>query len=299
MEVHLKNRRAFTLIELLVVIAIIAILAAILFPVFAQAKLAAKKTVALSGAKQISLASHMYAIDFDDFFVPCAIYNMPGINNPGALEENGTCFQHIEPFDQMLMPYIKSAALWSAPADSHGVEQPWTSDDCLWNGQYRNQFIRRSYEMISHIDTMEAGGWLDRNTGVTPSWWDIVGGFPIRNMTEFSDPSSTVAFAEIWPLNGQAGRVGAVSDPIVFGCNAWKFAGRTPLSGAPGDRLPTGGDNCDQITHSTGFDPTPGYNGRANYAMADGSAKALGWYQVRGDDFRIFKIQKPTQHFVP
>ena len=46
-------RRAFTLIELLVVIAIIAILAAILFPVFAQAKVAAKKSDALSGAKQI------------------------------------------------------------------------------------------------------------------------------------------------------------------------------------------------------------------------------------------------------
>ena len=59
-------RKAFTLIELLVVIAIIAILAAILFPVFAQAKLAAKKTVALSNAKQISLASQMYMNDNDD-----------------------------------------------------------------------------------------------------------------------------------------------------------------------------------------------------------------------------------------
>ncbi|MBL8088276.1 MAG: prepilin-type N-terminal cleavage/methylation domain-containing protein [Chthonomonas sp.] len=59
------RRRAFTLIELLVVIAIIAILAAILFPVFAQAKNAAKKTADLSGMKQIGLASMMY-IDGDD-----------------------------------------------------------------------------------------------------------------------------------------------------------------------------------------------------------------------------------------
>ena len=295
----MKTSRAFTLIELLVVIAIIAILAAILFPVFAQAKLAAKKTVAVSGAKQISLAAHIYAGDFDDMYVPCAIYNQPGINNPGALEENGTCFYHLEPFDCILAPYMKSAEAWSVPADSHGVEDPWTSDGCLWDGQYKNRFIRRSFEMISHIDTMEAGGWLDRNTGVSPSWWDITGGFPIRNMTEFSDPSNTIAFAEIWPTNGQAGRVGAVSDPIVFGCNAWKFAGRVPLSGAPGDRLTSGGDNCDDITHVTGFDPTPGYNGRANYAMADGSAKALGWGQVRGNDFFKFKVQKPTTTFVP
>ena len=58
--------RAFTLIELLVVIAIIAILAAILFPVFAQAKFAAKKTVDLSNTKQIGTATKIYLGDSDD-----------------------------------------------------------------------------------------------------------------------------------------------------------------------------------------------------------------------------------------
>lgn len=61
--------KAFTLIELLVVIAIIAILAAILFPVFAQAKLAAKKTVSLNNTKQLALALNMYCIDNDDVTV--------------------------------------------------------------------------------------------------------------------------------------------------------------------------------------------------------------------------------------
>jgi prepilin-type N-terminal cleavage/methylation domain-containing protein/prepilin-type processing-associated H-X9-DG protein len=66
----MQRRSAFTLIELLVVIAIIAILAAILFPVFAQAKAAAKNTQDLSNVKQIALVSQIYSNDNEDTFVP-------------------------------------------------------------------------------------------------------------------------------------------------------------------------------------------------------------------------------------
>ena len=62
-------KRAFTLIELLVVIAIIAILAAILFPVFAQAKAAAKKTADLSNMKSLGTACALYSADADDMYV--------------------------------------------------------------------------------------------------------------------------------------------------------------------------------------------------------------------------------------
>jgi prepilin-type N-terminal cleavage/methylation domain-containing protein len=80
------TRRAFTLIELLVVIAIIAILAAILFPVFAQAKDAAKQTSCLSNTKQVNLAALMYANDYDD--------TLPRHDN------NGSCLYGQNPCDR-------------------------------------------------------------------------------------------------------------------------------------------------------------------------------------------------------
>jgi len=72
------NRKAFTLIELLVVIAIIAILAAILFPVFAQAKAAAKKASCLSNTKQMGVAMQIYLADSDDVF-PLGEALVPGV----------------------------------------------------------------------------------------------------------------------------------------------------------------------------------------------------------------------------
>lgn len=81
--------KAFTLIELLVVIAIIAILAAILFPVFAQAKAAAKKTADLSNVKQLDLAGIMYGGDSDDVFVA---------NGEGMLPANPGDWTTMEPY---------------------------------------------------------------------------------------------------------------------------------------------------------------------------------------------------------
>jgi len=72
-------KRGFTLIELLVVIAIIAILAAILFPVFAQAKVTAKQIVCLSNMKQVGMATMLYLGDWDDQYFPVARHEvLPG-----------------------------------------------------------------------------------------------------------------------------------------------------------------------------------------------------------------------------
>lgn len=97
------RKRAFTLIELLVVIAIIAILAAILFPVFAQAKAAAKKAASISNNKQQALAVIMYETDFDDVIPVYQVW----IQGPGAPLYTGG--QGLMPWTWNTQPYMKNA----------------------------------------------------------------------------------------------------------------------------------------------------------------------------------------------
>ncbi len=118
-----RTRNAFTLIELLVVIAIIAILAAILFPVFAQAKVAAKKTVALSNAKQMALANLLYMNDNDDALVK-SYFGFPSGCDWGAVAW-GTpgAFYSWRWAEQ---PYAKSNGLLQDPTNPFTSEQYWT-----------------------------------------------------------------------------------------------------------------------------------------------------------------------------
>lgn len=92
------RQRAFTLIELLVVIAIIAILAAILFPVFAQAKMAAKKSAALNQVKQIGTAMQLYVSDSDDV--------TPHVSSGGTNNSVRTDVWYT------MQPYCKNMDIW-------------------------------------------------------------------------------------------------------------------------------------------------------------------------------------------
>jgi prepilin-type N-terminal cleavage/methylation domain-containing protein len=154
-------KKAFTLIELLVVIAIIAILAAILFPVFAQAKTAAKKTVGISNQKQISLAFLMYMSDNDDTYPRrggCELNS--SINsalNDGTLRCSGaTGFGHSmtwQTWQKYVMPYTKSVDLFTHPLRQRNATE-WAQ-----NGQLLNAFVINLAIVGSSVSGFESVPW--------------------------------------------------------------------------------------------------------------------------------------------
>jgi prepilin-type N-terminal cleavage/methylation domain-containing protein len=116
-----RMRSAFTLIELLVVIAIIAILAAILFPVFAQAREKARQTTCLSNLKQLGLAAVMYASDYDQMN-----FWFRGRPNTTVLDQAGKTVtpammggkNYNEVMKSAFQPYIKNVQIFYCPSDS-------------------------------------------------------------------------------------------------------------------------------------------------------------------------------------
>src|SRR6185503_17489526 len=104
---HRGKQRGFTLIELLVVIAIIAILAAILFPVFAQAREKARGISCMSNVRQIGTGLSMYVQDYDETF-PMNLYM--------AFDNTGP---KIYPSYIALSPYVKNMQIYRCPSDPH------------------------------------------------------------------------------------------------------------------------------------------------------------------------------------
>jgi prepilin-type N-terminal cleavage/methylation domain-containing protein len=190
---QLKITKAFTLIELLVVIAIIAILAAILFPVFAQAKAAAKKTACLSNVKQLALATYMYANDFDDMD-PIAYWWNPGAYDPlgfmdpsFSAQSNYASGQPTNPQTNALQgvyPYVKSMAMLtciSAPKSTDSVDGDIPStlpgggnSSYVYNGAVRETSLD-SADQISNLIVWQEGPTETCVSFAQPEYFDNAG----------------------------------------------------------------------------------------------------------------------------
>lgn len=180
-------KRAFTLIELLVVIAIIAILAAILFPVFAQAKEAAKKTVCLSNAKQIGTALKLYLGDNDDAMPIFYAYNsIPPAGQPGH-----------KGVEVELLTYSKNKDIFRSPFDVGG---PYTSVDVPGAHSYWEAY-GSSYRFTQCAYSVASGESSQNNTPLT---------FDRRvTETQFESPAETRALRlEMFPFFSKTVDVG-------------------------------------------------------------------------------------------
>lgn len=252
-------RQAFTLIELLVVIAIIAILAAILFPVFAQAKVAAQKTKSLSNVKQTGTSTQIYMADHDDHMPDVfghapngtTLYNYyngfpAGWDNIIYEQQDSTCWGN------SLQPYMKNMELFEAPS------------------------------IGNTIMTAVFGSGAYANPRKTPGKTALVmnGLLSTYNHTAITDPARLVVF---WYGYGKENLVGAINmNPALF-CNepgngVCRFNPGGPPQ--PGSSC-AGGGSCDIIwvPYTDSNDSVWFYGRGQNMGRADTSAK---FYKLGG-----------------
>jgi len=138
------SKKGFTLIELLVVIAIIAILAAILFPVFARAREQARRASCISNLKQLSLATLMYVQDYDEMFPAASAWPMSAWSQPPYYNT---------PWMDEIMPYCKNAQIFKCPT-GYGIDQATIDSAFMMGGN--------SYYFMSQGPTANPPDpWLD------------------------------------------------------------------------------------------------------------------------------------------
>jgi len=264
-------RKGFTLIELLVVIAIIAILAAILFPVFAQAKAAAKKTADLSNMKQIELGTLMYTNDYDDHYMFADM-------NPGPTIQYAYRWSSTE----VIGPYLKNTQLMLSPLDTSYKTDPFSFEVPLPSN--------RVSEPISYIANSLSNDWLNygsycayfpQNLGISDcsgalapgNYWgsDKNGVLKSDSMatTQAANPTDLIVFAggnvqeDAW-----VGCPNASNTETPSGCYSGDLTwGWDAVDDANGTYFGAANTNLFMAWHKTG--------NSSNFAFSDGHAKNM------------------------
>jgi prepilin-type N-terminal cleavage/methylation domain-containing protein/prepilin-type processing-associated H-X9-DG protein len=248
-----SRRRAFTLIELLVVIAIIAILASILFPVFAQAREAARKTSCGSNARQLGTAFQMYIQDYDEVFPQASFSGAGGTTTP----DNFGAFR----WPWLVLPYIKNFQLFRCPSQSPSFTDPSCGgpNPCLdQNGGF--------YGYLWSLFSMYGYNWgylaPDGSPGVPPG-----DGFTSnsrgQSLAAVQAPADTVLLADsIWTPNASPTET-KCGYFLIYPPNRW--AGSPPLNGFSYGRV------------------WPRHQQKANVTFVDGHVKMMGIDKLRDE----------------
>jgi len=296
----MKKATSFTLIELLVVIAIIAILAAILFPVFTQAKNAAKKTACLSSEKQLGLSAMLYMQDNDG-----ALYrhHEDWVLDDGTLTQNlptsmdgclGGGFgnsQAEKPWAIFFQPYLKSRSVLFCPNDGAPKSKNLTTDILAYNGGVEEigtecSAAPNSEQCLATQNNLGMWSYMLNSIFTHKSCRYAVdgslSGFATESvLTSLPDPN-VIMFSE----RNSEGLLDETSDfyaPAQDDYDAW--AGEGALVGwGSGSRPREGWIKYDR------------HNGGANYIYADSHAKFAKWGRARLDQFPDHVVRFPLSN---
>ncbi|WP_309708539.1 DUF1559 domain-containing protein [Armatimonas sp.] len=246
------QRSGFTLIELLVVIAIIAILSAILFPVFAQAREKARSISCLSNMKQLGTAFMMYTQDYDETF-------------PIGVQEDWN-----NGWPTTVQPYVKSLGVFRCPDDGDLTQPDWTAG---WAG------VPISYATNGYQNWNGSTWSVFGLIGISQAW--MGSGAAARTMAVVNKPSETILLAEkhnhdVMKLGSDGNLSGWGAGNTLTGVNWWDWD-------APGE-LPDG-TRALTAAYPNGRNGavTAKHNERGNFVFADGHAKSMIPYTTNPD----------------
>ncbi len=207
----INTQKGFTLIELLVVIAIIAILAAILFPVFAQAREKARQTACLSNVRQLGTATMMYLQDSDELFFPTVTERTAPVSVPDTADA-----RFIWTIRGKLDPYTRSQAIFRCPSNPNDWPTPTPTN--WWFSDYG---FNHNEALLTAANGYNANpAWASFYGDNGPTGGQDFGVSDQYGLADIDSPASFLLLADSERANGGASRGGVYPQKYIGAVNS-------------------------------------------------------------------------------